>query len=140
MCEKRTEWGGAMVDGTNDAFLFFLVREKLISESQAELVREIRTKARMQFGKIAVKMGILTVKQVAHILQYQATNRHLPFGKCAVFMGYMRTPQIKEVIREQVSSVPSVRAVLIEQMIIGEGVLRDAHETFRANRGFVNEV
>jgi hypothetical protein len=86
-------------------------------------------------GKIAIKHGMLTVKQASAIFAAQADDGGKPFGEMAVELGFLTTEQLNWVLVEQMKSIPGLGAILVEKGVLSQNQVDDEVKQARRDAG-----
>lgn len=117
--EARVHEGVDYVASVDEETLrMLLLREAWVDEAVLEELDAIQRDAWVPFGRVAVSLGILRISQVAKVLQFQATSDGRPFGDCAKVLGFMRSTQVEEVVEQQISLVPRLASLLVEEQVV----------------------
>ncbi|MEM7447485.1 MAG: hypothetical protein AAF355_04515 [Myxococcota bacterium] len=110
------------------AFLDALVASDRITQESADRVRRLQTKGQHQFGRVAMRMKLLTPRQISDALAYQSEYPTLRIGECARSRGFLRKVDIEAVLAEQQQSRQSLLTLLIEDFVLaGSEVEREVN-------------
>lgn len=85
-----------------------LFRQGILDAETAMQVLSARIERRVPLGRVAVKLGLLSVKEVIRTLEFQADQpRPIRFGESAVRLGLLTAEDLDHILREQVRAQPS---------------------------------
>ncbi len=107
----------------DDALHVLLVERDLVASDVLDELRAIQRDAWQPFGRIAVKLGLLRITQLAKVLALQATDKSKTFGECARSLGLLARADIETILEHQRSSVPTLSQLLVEEMVLSRAEL-----------------
>ena len=114
-------------------FCLFLVRRGYVTAEQAIEVFEQQVRRREPIGRLALKGGVITVRQVVKILESQAlAHPRQRFGDTGVALGFMTDDQVQELLRKQYQLIPQVEELLVDQGTLSYDEVEQAREQFQA--------
>ena len=107
----------------------FLFEKRLLNHDDwmASIERQIR--AQVPIGKLALKAGMLTIRQVQQVLRVSA-GTNVRFGEVAVELGFLEMDQIGHLLTLQRDSRPPLAGILLEMGLVEEAALKEANESW----------
>jgi len=119
--------GGRMLE-----FIVYLYREGVLDAVEGMAVLDRALQRREPIGRIAVREGILTVKEVVKVLEAQAgTSPRVRFGEAAVRLGFMTQGDLEWMLRNQERCAGGDPVVVLAELTgLTEERLRDLHRRF----------
>lgn len=101
------------------SYLDFLVEWEILDTEQAESVLQAQNEATPPLGRLALKEGYLTQKQVFQILQDQVDDELL-FGELAIKGGHLHSRELNILLEMQTQARPG-----LNQIILGLGLANE---------------
>lgn len=95
-------------------FGIYLVEQRIISPEQFCGLVKIQQEATMSFATIAIRKNMLTIKQVAMILDKVESNIDKSFLQTAMEMDLIDQADAEEMWHMQQASTPTIRRLVIE--------------------------
>jgi hypothetical protein len=95
-------------------FGIYLVEQRIISPEQFCGLVKIQQESGASLATVAIRKNILTIKQVANILDQQELNPEKSFIQIAVENDYLDKADAEILLVEQQQSVPSIRKLAEE--------------------------
>jgi hypothetical protein len=102
-----------MTTGASMDFLAHLVRREWVSEEKADEALDRQRKSRATIGQIALRLKLLTVKQLFEVMRVQLESRQ-QFGAIAVSLGYMSNDDVNDVLSTQQAETTSIGTILVQ--------------------------
>ena len=113
----------------SEAFAQYLVDTYVISAEDALYALDEQRRRTPPFGRLALKKGLLTMKQVFAILAEQPETG-LRFGEQAVFMGYFERADMERLLDDQRRLRPGLCEILSEMGLVKKSILQKARREF----------
>ncbi len=113
----------------SEAFAQYLVDTNVISAEDALYALDEQRRRTPPFGRMALKKGLLNMKQVFAILAEQPETG-LRFGEQAVFMGYLERRDMEQVLEDQRTVRPGLCEVLTEMGVVKKSALQKHRREF----------
>ncbi len=95
-------------------FGIYLVEQRIISPEQFCGLVKIQQEATMSLATIALRLNILTIKQVARVLDLQEINPQQSFIQIAIEEELMDCGDADRMLHEQQMSCPSIPGLVVE--------------------------
>ncbi len=117
----------------------FLVSRDLVTVNEIVKALEIQRQKQRPLGRIAFVESLLTLDQVATIIDLQSDGRETVqddrasdlFGELAIQLGYLAEHQVEELLNIQRRSRPRIGEILVEMGAISEFRLNAALQDFQ---------
>jgi hypothetical protein len=113
----------------SEAFAQFLVDTNVIAPEDALQALDEQRRRTPPIGRLALKQGMLNMKQVFAILAEQPETG-LRFGEQAIFMGYLERETMELLLEEQRRVRPGLGEILTEMGVVKKGVLQKSRREF----------
>lgn len=113
----------------SEAFAQFLVDTNVIGAEDALHALDEQRRRTPPIGRLALKNGLLNMKQVFAILAEQPETG-LRFGEQAVFMGYLERDSMELLLDEQRRVRPGLGEILSEMGVVKKGTLQKCRRDF----------
>ncbi len=113
----------------SEAFAQFLVDTYVVSAEDALAALDEQRRRTPPIGRLALKKGLLSMKQVFAVLAEQPETG-LRFGEQAIFMGYLEREAMEKLLDEQRRLRPGVCEILAEMGIAKKTVLQKCRRDF----------
>jgi hypothetical protein len=113
----------------SEAFAQYLVDNDVIAAEEALQALDEQRRRTPPIGRLALKKGLLNMKQVFAILAEQPETG-LRFGEQAVFMGYLERPSMEALLEEQRRLRPGLGEILAEMGVVRKGALQKCRREF----------
>jgi hypothetical protein len=114
-------------------FGVYLVEQRIVSPEQFCGLIKIQQESVRTQAKIALQRNMLTIRQVANILDMQEANAAdspKPFHQFAVEMKYLSTTEAEMLIKAQESSCASINELLVDCGLLTESQTRVLYAHF----------
>lgn len=95
-------------------FGIYLVEQRIISPEQFCGLVKIQQEASMSLATIALRKNILTIKQVANVLDIAEVTPEKSFVKLAMEQDLIDRADADQLLHEQQNSCPSIRKLVVE--------------------------
>ena len=95
-------------------FGIYLVEQRIISAEQFCGLVKIQQDALATMATMAIRKNMLTIKQVANVLDQQELTPAKPFVQIAVEMDYLERQDARQLMHEQQNSAPTIRKLVQE--------------------------
>jgi len=112
-------------------FGLYLVKHSAITSEQFVEALERQLESRTQLGALAIEKEMLTVKQVFHILRFQANMPEELFGEVAVHEGMLTEEKLSNLIYLQSVRVRPMAEIAVELGFITPYDLQQHHSEYR---------
>jgi hypothetical protein len=99
-------------------FSLYLTRKGIISAEQFVAALEVQQKQLVRIGQLAIEEGVLSPRQVFHILRSQSNSPHERFGDVAVGLDLMTHDQLRQLLMLQLDRQLPLVDILIHQNAI----------------------
>lgn len=112
-------------------FGIYLVEQRIISPEQFCGLVKIQQEATMSLATISIRKNILTIKQVARVLDTIESNPGQTFIRTAAQLALIDANDAERMLLEQQLSCPSIQKLLVECGLLTErqcNVLYDHHQ------------
>ncbi|MBM4131377.1 hypothetical protein FJ250_10195 [bacterium] len=116
----------------SEAFAQYLVDNDVIAAEDALRPWDTQRRRTPPIGRLALKRGLLNMKQVFAILAEQPETG-LRFGEQAIFMGYLERSAMEGLLEEQRRLRPGLGEVLTEMGVVRKGTLQKCRREFVRN-------
>jgi len=116
----------------SEAFAQYLVDNDVIAAEDALQALDEQRRRTPPIGRLALKRGLLNMKQVFAILAEQPETG-LRFGEQAIFMGYLERSAMEGLLEEQRRLRPGLGEVLTEMGVVRKGTLQKCRREFVRN-------
>lgn len=113
----------------SEAFAQFLVDTYVVAAEDALAALDEQRRRTPPIGRLALKKGLLSMKQVFAVLAEQPETG-LRFGEQAIFMGYLERSDMERLLDEQRRLRPGLCEILAEMGIVKKGVLQKCRRDF----------
>jgi hypothetical protein len=113
----------------SEAFAQYLVDNNVIAAEDALQALDEQRRRTPPIGRLALKKGLLSMKQVFAILAEQPETG-LRFGEQAIFMGYLERPDMEALLEEQRRVRPGLGEILGEMGVVKKGALQKCRREF----------
>lgn len=113
----------------SEAFAQYLVDNNVIAAEDALQALDEQRRRTPPIGRLALKKGLLNMKQVFAILAEQPETG-LRFGEQAIFMGYLERPDMEALLEEQRRTRPGLGEILSEMGVVKRGALQKCRREF----------
>ncbi len=113
----------------SEAYLQFMVDAEILSEADALEVMDAQRKDTPAIGRLALRSGILDMKQVFRVLAAQV-DTNTRFGETAINLGYMTEPDLIRLLDEQKQLRPKVHQIILDMGLISPETLATVREDF----------
>jgi hypothetical protein len=113
----------------SEAFAQFLVDTNVIGAEDALHALDEQRRRTQPIGRLALKHGLLDMKQVFAILAEQPETG-LRFGEQAIFMGYLEREAMERLLEEQRRLRPGLGEILTEMGIVKKSALQKYRREF----------
>lgn len=107
-------------------FASYLCEEGVITGDQFADAARIRLARTPMLGGLAMRMGLLTMKQCREILTAQADTPEKQFGSLAIEKGFLTREQLNALVVAQMESAPRLGEILVETGAISRSQMLDA--------------
>lgn len=104
-------------------FGVYLVEQRIVSPEQFCGLVKIQQESVRSLAKISLERNMLTIRQVANILDTQGANAKgssKPFHQLAVEMNYLSTTEADKLLKAQESTGASINGLLVECGLLTE--------------------
>lgn len=95
-------------------FGIYLVEQRIVSPEQFCGLVKIQQEATMSLATIALRKNILTIKQVANVLDVAEVNPEKSFIKIAMEQDLIDRADADQLLHEQQNNCPSIRKLVVE--------------------------
>lgn len=95
-------------------FGVYLVEQRIVTPEQFCGLIKIQQESVRSLAKISLERNMLTIRQVANILDIQEASSAKPFQQLAVEMNYLSGSEAETLLRVQESSGVSINDLLVE--------------------------
>ena len=95
-------------------FGIYLVEQRIISPEQFCGLVKIQQEATMSLATIALRKNVLTIKQVASVLDLSEVHPEKSFLKIAMEQDLIDRADADQLLHEQQSTCPSIRKLIVE--------------------------
>ncbi len=112
-----------------DAYLKFLIEWEVLDEVKALDVLDQQQKETPPIGRLALKEGILDMKQIFSVLGAQVDS-DLKFGEIAISLGFMTLPELEQLLTLQKNSRPGLNLIVTEMGLAKAETLQSLHKEF----------
>jgi len=112
-----------------ETFLQFLLSSDAISEEHALQALDLQRKRTPPIGRLALKQGYLTMRQVMEVLGLQV-DTDMRFGEIAIQQGFIDPQQLDELLYGQRAMRTQICDILLELEAIDEPSLNDMRRRF----------
>lgn len=113
----------------SEAFAQYLVDNNVIAAEEALQALDEQRRRTPPIGRLALKKGLLNMKQVFGILAEQPETG-LRFGEQAIFMGFLERPVMEALLEEQRRLRPGLGEILAEMGVVRKGALQKCRREF----------
>lgn len=97
----------------------FLIQEGVATPLTVLKASNVQRELSLPIGQIALAEQMLTIPQIADILEHQA-KRNMKFGEWAVELGYLTQDQVTRLLEIQVEARPSIAKLLVEMGAVSQ--------------------
>ncbi len=95
-------------------FGIYLVEQRVVTPEQFCGLIKIQQESVQTLAKIALQRNMLTIRQVANILDAQEAQAQKPFHYLAIEMGYLSAAEAERLVKTQEGSAVSIRHLVTE--------------------------
>ncbi len=113
----------------SEAFAQFLVDTYVVAAEDALAALDEQRRRTPPIGRLALKKGLLSMKQVFAVLAEQPETG-LRFGEQAIFMGYLEREAMEKLLEEQRRLRPGVCEILSEMGVAKKSVLQKSRREY----------
>ena len=118
-----------MTTGVSMDFVAHLLAREWISEAQALDALDLQRKSRATLGQMALRLKLLTVKQLFEVMRVQMESRQ-QFDAIAVNLGYLTQEETDEVLTAQRTETTSIATILMQSGALSAAQLDAAQRDF----------
>lgn len=90
---------------------------------------EIHLQDRLPLGRLALKSGALTMRQVFKVLTMQESLRR-PFGRVAVEMGFLDSQDLANLLMTQADSAKPIKHILLDMGLLDQETINEELKLF----------
>lgn len=101
-------------------FGIYLVEQRIISPEQFCGLVKIQQESGATLASVAIRKNMLTIKQVANVLDQQEMNPHKSFAQIAIEMDYLDGADAEKLVAEQQQTSPTIRKLVQECGLLTE--------------------
>lgn len=115
-------------------FGIYLVEQRIISPEQFCGLVKIQQEATMSAATVAIRKNLLTIRQIASIMEIQEANKGLSFVEIAQDNNFLERADVDQLLHFQQLSCPSITSLAIECGLITESQAVVLHRHFAKDR------
>ncbi len=115
-------------------FGIYLVEQRIISPEQFCGLVKIQQEASMSAATVAIRKNLLTIRQIASIMEIQESNKQKSFVEIAQDNNFLERADIDQLLHFQQLSCPSITSLAIECGLITESQAVVLHRHFANDR------
>lgn len=112
-------------------FGIYLVEQRIISPEQFCGLVKIQQEASASLATVAIRKNLLTIKQVATVLDQQELSPGKPFTQIALENDFIDRDDAELLLQEQTHSAPSIRKLVQECGLLTERQCNVLHQHFQ---------
>lgn len=101
-------------------FGIYLVEQRIISPEQFCGLVKIQQDALATLATMAIRKNMMTIKQVANVLDQQELTPAKPFVQIAIELDYLDRADAQQLLQDQQSSAPTIRKLARECGLLTE--------------------
>lgn len=101
-------------------FGIYLVEQRIISPEQFCGLVKIQQESGATLASVAIRKNMLTIKQVANILDQQEMAPHKSFAQIAIETDYLDGADAEKLVAEQQQTTPTIRKLVQECGLLTE--------------------
>ena len=111
-------------------FALDLVRQRILSPQELLQLLDRTESDRRPFGRVAIELGLLSIRQVHEIHELQATSRR-SFGAWASALGWLTEDEVHALVAHQQLTRPAICGALVELGILDAVEVAALYRTFQ---------
>ena len=115
-------------------FGIYLVQKNVIDADQFVMALKQQLDEVVPLGQLAMRLGILTMRDVFAIMRSQSDIPPYRFGEMAVNMEAMSSDQLAHLLMQQADSKRPLSEILVDQEVLSKHEVMEEMSAFRRNR------